>query len=280
MNFKLDWKLKLGIILAIASFLIYLFAFISFGEPEKVLFYVVIDLAFVPLDILIVVLIIETVISKKEKETILEKLNMIIGVFFSEIANDFLDVVTPSLKNDEELKNILKNIKDWDNKDFSKYLAKIDSMRSSFKLITPNSSENIEKNNETITSSNLENKELKEFLDNRHNLFDEIRDLLAPKRDFLVRLLENPILLENEAFSNVLLATFHLDEELERRKSLEEIPYFDVQHLNLDIERVYQNMVYEWVEYLLYLKINYPYMFSIAIRINPFDDNADIQVTS
>lgn len=264
MNINGDWKLKLGIILAVTSFLIYLFAFISFGEPDKVLFYVVIDLAFVPLDILIVVLIVETVINKKEKETILEKLNMIVGVFFSEIATDFLEIVSPELKNDTELKDILKNIKNWDDKDFTNYLAKIDLMKSNFKL--------------NIIENNCDDD--KKFLTRRYSLFNKICNLLAPKRDFLVSLLENPMILENESFSNVLLATFHLDEELERRKSLDNLPYFDVQHLNLDVERAYQNMVYQWVEYLLYLKNNYPYMFSIAIRLNPFDDNAEIQVNS
>ncbi|MDR0901014.1 MAG: hypothetical protein LBM26_05070, partial [Methanobrevibacter sp.] len=73
---KLNWKIKLGIILIICSILAYAFAFYEFHSDE-VFFYIVIDLAFVPLDILIVVLIIEGIINKKEKEKVFEKLDMI-----------------------------------------------------------------------------------------------------------------------------------------------------------------------------------------------------------
>jgi hypothetical protein len=32
--------------------------------------------------------------------------------------------------------------------------------------------------------------------------------------------------------------------------------------------------VHQWLDYLRYLKTNYPYLFSLAIRTNPFDEKA------
>ena len=52
--------------------------------------------------------------------------------------------------------------------------------------------------------------------------------------------------------------------------------YFN--HLIGDMNRIYTNLMYEYVYYMLYLKHNYPYMISIALRTNPFDMDADIHV--
>lgn len=114
--------------------------------------------------------------------------------------------------------------------------------------------------------------------DDKHLFFEDIKKTLTKKREFLIRLLENPNLLEKDSFSNLLLAIFHLGDELERRKTLENIPESDYKHLLGDIDRVYSNLIYEWVNYLHYLKDHYPYMFSIVIRTNPFDKNSDIYV--
>lgn len=93
-----------------------------------------------------------------------------------------------------------------------------------------------------------------------------------------MRLLENPNLLEKDNFSNLVLAIFHLDDELERRKSLKNIPYSDSNHLLKDIDRVYCQLIYEWVNYLFYLKDRHPYIFSIILRTNPFDKKSDIYI--
>ena len=51
----------------------------------------------------------------------------------------------------------------------------------------------------------------------REGDLENLRDFLLRKRDFLLRLLENPNLLEHDSFANLLLAVFHLTEELAQR---------------------------------------------------------------
>jgi hypothetical protein len=109
------------------------------------------------------------------------------------------------------------------------------------------------------------------------NLVD-LRIFLMGKRDFLVRLLENPILLEHESFTELLRAVFHLTEELAAREDLQALPDTDRQHLAGDVKRVYNLLVHEWLNYMQHLKDNYPYLFSLAMRINPFDQNASVIV--
>ena len=75
--------------------------------------------------------------------------------------------------------------------------------------------------------------------------------------------------LEHEAFTDLLWAVFHLVEELDARESLAGIPATDVEHLNGDIKRAFGYLSREWVLYMQHLKLDYPYLFSLAVRMNP-----------
>ena len=107
---------------------------------------------------------------------------------------------------------------------------------------------------------------------------DMIKNFLKDKRQFLLALLENPNLLEHDSFTNLLWAVFHLTEELMHRRRLENLGDADYEHLSGDIKRVYHLLIAEWLEYMKHLKANYPYLFSLAMRTNPFDANACVEV--
>jgi len=98
-------------------------------------------------------------------------------------------------------------------------------------------------------------------------------------KGFLLALLENPQLIEHDSFTPLLQALFHLTEELMARETLTGLPTTDYAHLSGDINRVYRLLMIEWLTYMKYLKQNYPYLFSLAMRQNPFDKNASITVT-
>jgi len=100
-----------------------------------------------------------------------------------------------------------------------------------------------------------------------------IREIVS-KVDFLLRLLENPNLLEHESFTDLLWAVLHLEEELSYRKTLKELPNSDYAHLSGDIKRAYGLVISEWLTYVKHLKYNYPYLFSLAIRMNPLNKDA------
>ena len=61
---KLNWKVKLSALLILVSASIYLIIYLIFHKPETELFYIGIDLAFVPLEILIVVIVVEAAIPQ------------------------------------------------------------------------------------------------------------------------------------------------------------------------------------------------------------------------
>jgi len=86
------------------------------------------------------------------------------------------------------------------------------------------------------------------------------------------------VLIEHDDFSEALLSVFHLADELRNRRSFDGLPESDIAHLALDINRAYRMIAIQWVAYLQHLKSQYPYLYSLALRQNPFDPNASIIV--
>jgi hypothetical protein len=86
--------------------------------------------------------------------------------------------------------------------------------------------------------------------------------------------LENPNLLEHETFTKLLWAIFHLLEELAYRDDFRSLPKEDYGHLAYDIKRAYVLLSQQWLDYMKHLKENYPFLFHLAMRTNPFDQNA------
>ncbi len=247
-----DWKVKFGLILMVLAILFYTADYIIFKDAKSVLFYIGIDLAFIPVEILILVLVVESAINKKEKEMMMEKLNMVIGAFFSEIGTDLLRDISYFDPNKNRIIKDLQVNMDWTQNDFIKTL-------------------NTVKSYDYDISPKIGHEQSIEFL--KH-----LKILLVSKREFMLRLLENPNLLEHESFTDLLWAVFHLTEELDKRQQLDDLPKSDYEHLYFDIQRAYSILVYEWLQYMEHLMDNYPYLFSLAIRTNPFDDNAQIEL--
>ena len=245
------WKIKFSILMVILIIVIYGSNYLVLGDPEHIISYIWTHLGFIPVDILVVAFILDEIIERKEKEAMLEKLDMLMSTFFSEVGNDLISQLSHANKYQASTEN-LKLIKDWDDKDYENKLNELKNSTIDFQADIP-----------------LENRE--EFLDN-------LRNLLANKREFIINLINNPNLLEKEDFTELINAILHLDEELEHRKDLTLVTDSDFAHLNGDMHRVYNKLVYEWVYYLKYLNKHYPYMIALIIRTNPFDDDADVYV--
>ena len=105
-----------------------------------------------------------------------------------------------------------------------------------------------------------------------------LRSFLIDHEEFLMRLVENPMVFEHESFTDLILALNHLTEEVKARGDLSLLPPSDISHLSNDIQRVYAQLIREWIKYMEYLKDHYPYLFSLAMRKNPFDESASVIV--
>ena len=224
------------------SVLFYFIQYQIFGDLYHTFYYFFQDIGFLPIEVLLVSFIIHRLLSQREKKARLEKLNMVIGAFFSEVGTILLTYLSDL---DPELDSMRKDLivtGSWSEAEFasvSKRLRSYDYGVEAEKL---------------------------------H--LEDLRGFLLGKRDFLLRLLENPNLLEHESFTELLRAVFHLTEELACREDVAKLPETDTRHIAGDIQRAYGLLVHQWLDYMRHLKENYPYLFSLAMRTNPFDRTA------
>jgi len=103
-----------------------------------------------------------------------------------------------------------------------------------------------------------------------------LRELLSAKRGFLLVMLANPNLLEHESFTDLLWAIFHFTDELLARGDFAVLPQSDIDHLNKDLRRAFEAMLSVWIIYMAHLKTDYPYLFSLELRRNPFGGDKKI----
>ena len=241
---RLNWQVLLALSLIIMSLLLYLLHYAIFRDPHHIYIYLLGDIAFVPIEVLLVAVIVHQLLSNREKRVRLEKMNMVIGAFFSELGTTMLTFFSDYDPNLDHIRRNLIVTNDWSKEEFSR------------------------------VSKLLKNYGCEIDIEKADLVY--IRGFLAQKRDFLLRLLENPILLEHESFTQLLQAVFHLTDELENREELKQLPDSDRKHIAGDIKRAYGLLIVEWLTYMKYTRDNYPYLFSLAMRTNPFDQSASV----
>lgn len=240
------WKLLAGIGLVALSLILYGVHFLIFHDEEHIFIFFLSDLAFIPIEILIVTLIIDQLLESREKQLRIEKLNMVIGTFFSTLGTPLLALLSRSDPGVGAIREKLIVDAEWDTRRFREVQACVPSQRC------------------TVPADRLEREVLK--------------SLLVGNEDFLLRLLENPMIFEHESFTDLILSVTHLTEELKGRGDLTNLPPADLAHLSVDIGRVYERLIPEWLKYMEYLKDSYPFLFSLAMRQNPFDTAASVVV--
>lgn len=239
-------QILLSVVLIALSAVLYVLQIRIFHSQRDTLFYLFQDLAFVPIQVLLVTVIVDQVMRIREKIAMLNKLNMVIGTFFSEVGTRLLRSFSGFDHHFDQIRRNLIVTKDWTDLNFSK-VAK-DVVSYDYRL------------------------------DYKIRDLNELRTFLVAKRDFLLRLLENQNLLEHESFTDLLWAVFHLTEELEARENLAQLTKPDGEHIAGDMRRAYGVLIVQWLAYMKHLKKEYPYLFSLAVRTNPFDPDVSVAV--
>ncbi len=120
---RFNWQIVFGLSLVVLSTILYLLHYTIFRDSHHIFLYLIGDIAFLPIQVLLVTLIIDRLLNEREKRSLLKKLNMVIGAFFSEVGTDLLKSFSEfSPQNDQIRKDLVEN-NDWSNKAFS-YMSK------------------------------------------------------------------------------------------------------------------------------------------------------------
>ncbi|MBF0528473.1 MAG: two pore domain potassium channel family protein [Deltaproteobacteria bacterium] len=188
----------------------------------------------------------EHILHRREKKQRTLKLNMVIGLFFSEVGTELLAR-------------------------FVEIDPRADLHRQELSLKDQWSEETL------IRAAGLAQKHEFRVDLSRMDLV-EVRSFLKANRPLLLRLLEHPTLVEHELFSDLLLAVFHLLEELAHRRHLRQCSDADMKHLTVDSERVYGFLIVQWFKYMRHLKVAYPYLFMLAARRNPLLGRTTVEI--
>ena len=222
--------------------------YVIFRDARNLFFYLLLDIGFLPLQVLIVGLILERIVSMREKRALTHKLNMVIGAFFSELGTPLLAELLPTMSAAADIRERLRLQASWKREDFnraSQFARDLSCAVDLTKIDLP-----------------------------------ALKTHLLDQRQFMLRLLENPNLLEHDRFTDLLWAVLHVEEELEARTSLQDLRASDESHLELDVRRAFTQLLAEWVFYVSHLKEDYPYLFSLVMRIQPFQETPSPEVVT
>jgi hypothetical protein len=232
--------------LLVLSAAVFAVQYAVFHDTRDMAFYLLQDLAFLPIQILLVVVIVEGIIARQEKGRLLHKMNMVIGTFFSELGNRLLGELAGAIRNMDSLQPTLAVRADWSADDWDRALAAAGTF------------------DYQVDTDRLD--------------LTPTRDLLSSRRDLLTLLLANPNLMEHDRFTDLLWAVSHMVEELLARDSLADLPATDRTHLAGDVRRVYGLLTVEWLIYCRHLQKAYPYIFSLIVRTHPLQANPSATV--
>ncbi len=233
-----DTHRKSILIFIFISFVLYLLYYLVFGKPEVIIESFFLNIAFLPLLVLFTTFVLDELLKIREKPLLYRKKNTTIGLFYSEMGLFLLKLLSQSNKNTLRLSANLLFSEKWTSEDFIE--AKTLTIATPFELVDSD--------------------------------FGPLSFFLNERRKFMLTLLQNPILAEDRSFNFLILSIFHLQQELFQRSSIGPLTPADIDHLTTDIERIYSSLIIEWLNYLENISKNYPHLYSLEVRTNPFKD--------
>ena len=229
----------IGAGLVLLSVILHYVHVLIFKDVHHTMIFLVADIAFIPLEVFFTTIVIDKMLERREKEHLLEKLNMLIGLFYTELGTKLLADIVKGDAHGVMANHRTITADTWCDKSFAKLHD--DILQYDYEI-------------------NIEKIDLK-----------NIRNRLDNNKDLLINLISNGNLLEHETFTEMLMTIMHLKEELDTRYC-EYIKEYEIKHIETDLIAVYKYLTIEWAEYMKYLSKNYPSLYCKALINNPFDN--------
>jgi voltage-gated potassium channel len=179
-------------------------------------------------------------VERREQQSRQNRVSALVGLFYSEVGNTLIRELVAADPGRDALGREASIRAEWTDRDFTDLRSRV--------------------------------QQHKYVINYAPTTFQKLKETLGANTDLLLRLYENPTLTDEESFTELLRATLHLREELALRQSLSDLPGTDTAHLAFDAQRVYAPLAKQWLEYVYLLRKVRPYLFSLAVRINPFGE--------
>ena len=231
------WKTAFAAGLVLLAAILFAVQLLVFRDPHSTLFYLLQDVAFLPISVLVVTVIVAEALEWREHSALMHRLNMVVGAFYSEVGYELLRCMLAFDPDHAALRAAVHPEADWSHSQFVAARRVLASWSPS--------------------------------CDARAGDLAGLAALLREHRDFLLTMVENPSLLEHQSFTELMWAALHVDDELAARGSATELGAADLEHLGVDIGRAYQRLVRQWLDLMEHLSRDYPYLYSLAVRTSP-----------
>ena len=243
---QLKNDLPIVILLILLSMALYIVHFLIFHDIRHITLFALEDLAFVPIEVISVTLIFHRILSMNEKKKRISKLYMVIEMFFSEAGTELLRAFSQCDEALDDIKDDVKIGHECNGNEIKALAKKLSQHEPKLEMSA----------GELVA----------------------VDMMLQEYRPQMLDLLGNPALLEHETFTELLMAVFHLTEELRMRYDFTKLSDEDKQHLVCDAQRVYMQLGQEWLNYVEHTRVHYPYLFSLCIRTNPYKAYREVEI--
>lgn len=171
---KIKYYFVISSILILLSAIMFGVHYMIFGQAINTAYYSLMNLCFIPINSLVVTIILEKLIDYRAKKERLEKLNMLVGIFFTEVGSKLMHLIIDA---DKDAKNYILSFED---------LNKVKVA--------------VEKHKYKVDINDLD--------------IDSIKKLLQDNSSLFINLISNENILQHQIFTDLLMSVIHLRDEI------------------------------------------------------------------
>lgn len=171
---KIRYYFVISSILILLSAIMFGIHYMIFAQAINTAYYSLMNLCFMPINSLFVTIILEKLIDYRAKKERLEKLNMLVGIFFTEVGSKLMHLIIDA---DKDAKNYILSFED---------LNKVKSA--------------VEKHKYKVDINELD--------------IDSIKKLVQDNSSLFINLISNENILQHQIFTDLLMSVIHLRDEI------------------------------------------------------------------
>ena len=171
---KIRYYFVISFILIALSSIMFFIHYLIFGQALNTAYYSLMNLCFIPINSLVVTIMLEKLIDYRAKKDRIEKINMLVGIFFTEVGGKLMHFIIDA---DKDAKNYITNFEDLNKikKCLYEYNYKVDM----------------------------------NYID-----LCAIKNILVEHNNLFVTLISNESILQHQIFTDLLMSVIHLRDEI------------------------------------------------------------------
>jgi len=231
---------QLILLLLCASALLYAIHYLIFRDLHHLAIFGLHELAFVPLEVILVTLGLDQLVEKTHREEARSKVSIIETLYFNESGGTMLRYLTSFDPDAARLRELLQVTEDWHSSDFRQAIRQLKSYPF--------------------------------LLDLDRIDFFGLHYHLSQRHEYYRSMLENPALTQSESFTEMIMKIYLLWEELDGRTNLYQLPEKDRNYLAELLHEIYRELTEYWLDNVYNHSIHNRFRLHRAIESNPFLD--------